>query len=387
MVYSRRIYAKDYLMKTELGHQLVAFSMINALPATYELGPAENLLQSALQMADDIVSDIYNRRIASINTATALTWHSLVPWPFVGLDRSKEADQLESEAWALNSAGTGILDLPSLYDFERKVDKANVRATLNRQFYELLGAEFITAAEPYAALAAAGIEFVGVKEGGLADHLARHVEGSLTIGSKFTLPATTITKILEKTQDKIAGLFRAAFVDTGAVARIEFQHDYVRQVGTNALINTSLYSPDKIFEIVRDAGTNAESRVKVALVLPERMPTTSVVTFVAGPYGPTNKAGFYTAFPGNAAALFLDRAYWETHGFLATPAEVRATLQEMRDAGPAIISAISQEIDSMIKAAEAKLAAFEAPPPAPESRLSLLKQKLFPTLAGSLEIK
>lgn len=168
------------------------------------------------------------------------------------------------------------------------------------------------------------------------EHINRHFAGSLNPGSKF-LPMDEGRKqeIIAAVDMKLVGIF-ADFVNQGNnPKRVVFQMDFNRAIGTDALTETNS-NVGQVIEVVRDAGTENETSVKV--VPTETMPETSILTVVAGPYGPTGKWGIYTMFPGEEAPAFPNAArqseadlnaskdFWSSHGFYATVAELQASV-------------------------------------------------------------
>lgn len=169
------------------------------------------------------------------------------------------------------------------------------------------------------------------------EHIDRHFTGSLVPGSKF-LPMSEDDKqaVIDLVDLRLAEFFQK-FLDEGREpSRVIFQINFPKAVGTDALVAIPADRKDSFITVTRDAGTPYESRVQVHET--NEIPETSTVTVIAGPYGPTGKWGIYTMFPGAEAlafpnperqapdALKASKTFWDTHGFLATRAEIQACL-------------------------------------------------------------
>lgn len=189
-----------------------------------------------------------------------------------------------------------------------------------------------------------------------AAHLARHLfSGPLDIGSRFTLGQEAAAALLEEVDTRLREHFEASMAEGKEPGRLEFkiQKDFV--VGTEALVELSGVSGTP-FSMTRDEGTKDERSVNVVLADDRDIPSTNVVTVIAGPYGPTGVWGIYTMFPGEDSGCPFPNEkqpedlrsqyteYWENHGFLVTPETVSAHVEKYRKELDAIREETAREV-------------------------------------------
>lgn len=173
------------------------------------------------------------------------------------------------------------------------------------------------------------------------EHIDRHFTGSLVPGSKFFAMNEDDKQVVIDTVDlKLAEAFQGFIDRDQEPSRLVFQISFPKAIGTDALVVIPPDKKDSFVEITRDAGTPNESKVQICES--ENIPETNIVTVVAGPYGPTGKWGIYTMFPGAEAPPFPNserqkpdafeesQTFWNTHGFLATAAEVQAATSSLK---------------------------------------------------------
>lgn len=180
-------------------------------------------------------------------------------------------------------------------------------------------------------------------------HLNRHSDvNSMTIGSKVIKPTTKedIISILAKT-DKA---YQEEIEMHGNPGRKVFAIKTDRWVGTDAMVPAEELQDDKIFNIVREPGTNGEFNIKVALIEAKDMPKTNVVHAIYGPIREPGKAGIYTMIFGDPGEPFP--AEWQSaeqrakaeefwngkdgkggHVFLVTPQELEVAIKQMGENG------------------------------------------------------
>lgn len=119
--------------------------------------------------------------------------------------------------------------------------------------------------------------------------------------------------------------------------------------GTNALYPIENLDKRAVFSTTREPGSDGAAKIKVALIAENDMPTTNVAQVIMGHYGPTGKAGIYTAifgdegmpFPENIAKRSPDnkefiahcQTYWGNHVMLITPKELEADIAELKAQG------------------------------------------------------
>ena len=372
----------EALATTRLGKRLIAFAVPRDMldPADHKAGTQP--VEAAVSLATRIVGTFHDRAFEAASVRRAVwsrqdyrrvvdpRWPAMVsragddaPLPLTGLAPCPEADAMRRELSNVTHNNPDALHAKA--NIRRQADTMQVQDTLYRQFQAELGPDFLKMAGPAAALKYSGYEIVPFSAADVCGHIMRHGPTSLTIGSKFAMNQAETATVLQSAEREMIAGFRDSLVTKGAVERHAFSRTYAQPVGTDALVDLKGRPSDRIFELVRDSGdARAAVRVKTVLAKPEEIPATNQLTFVGGPYGPTKKAGFYTAFPGNAGQPFSDTEYWKTHGFKATPAEVRATLAEMKANTGTIAPAIAAPaaVRTMIAEGERQLARFEQPP-------------------------
>lgn len=167
-------------------------------------------------------------------------------------------------------------------------------------------------------------------------HLERHFEGSLVPGSKF-LPMNEDQK--ERLLDRVDLMLTERFMSLTSCgkppSKIIVEMKSAEMIGTNPLVAITPENTAEFVEITRDAGTPNAANV---MVTPSNnIPLTNNLVVIAGPYGDTGGWGIYTMFPGQMAPAFPNAAkqsgedlvastdFWNNHGFLATPLEIKAS--------------------------------------------------------------
>lgn len=177
-------------------------------------------------------------------------------------------------------------------------------------------------------------EYVSVSSN--QEHINRHFADSLVPGSKF-LPMSEDKKLslIDIVDLRLAETFQGFLDNHQAPSRTVFQIEFDHNIGTNVLVEIPADEQEQFTTVIRDAGTPHEANVKIRES--EDIPQTNTVTVIAGPYGPSGKWGIYTMFPGLEAPPFpqperqspeafqSNTAFWNTHGFLATKAEMLAS--------------------------------------------------------------
>lgn len=174
------------------------------------------------------------------------------------------------------------------------------------------------------------------------EHIERHFAGSLTPGSKFfPLDKQEREKLVNELDQQLAAAFEDAGENPG---RIVLEIDMGRAIGTDALVKVQ--EKNNVVHGTRDAGTPHEQPIKMIEKDPAEIPTTSIITVIGGPYGPTENWGVYTMFPGAEAPPFPNQErqqsedfekfteFWDKHGFYATEQEISAS-QATAQAAPA----------------------------------------------------
>jgi hypothetical protein len=163
-------------------------------------------------------------------------------------------------------------------------------------------------------------------------HLERHFEGSLIPGSKF-LPMTEDQK--ERLLDRVDLMLTERFMSLSSAGKpltkiiVEMKSSAV--IGTDPLIAITPENTSEFLTVKRDAGS-------VKVMPCDDIPLTNNLVVIAGPYGDTGGWGIYTMFPGQIAPAFPNAKaqsgeefvastdFWNNHGFLATPLEIKASL-------------------------------------------------------------
>jgi len=176
--------------------------------------------------------------------------------------------------------------------------------------------------------------FVSLKTGE-QDHMNRHFKGESleTVGSKFYADARD--PFIDAVEKALKEAFEAQKA-TGDFKRTDppIVLTFDRPIGTDALVELKGQSDDKLQRVIRDQGASNESVVMAVATEQDKIPQTNIVTVIGGPYGPTGEWGIYTMFPGKEAPPFpsekqsaeaqaSNRVFWEEHGFLATPEEIK----------------------------------------------------------------
>lgn len=180
-------------------------------------------------------------------------------------------------------------------------------------------------------------------------HLNRHSDSaSLTVGSKAISSTTKedVACILAKT-DKA---YQEEIEKYGNPGRKVFALKTDRWVGTDAMVPMEELQENKIFNIVREPGTNGEFNIKVSLIEAKDMPKTNVVHAIYGPSREPGKAGIYTMIFGNPGEPFpadwqsaeqraKSEEFWNGkngkggHVFLVTPQELEFAIKQMDENG------------------------------------------------------
>lgn len=175
--------------------------------------------------------------------------------------------------------------------------------------------------------------YVSVKTDEILGHLKRHAFESETIGSHFNLGHDQFMSLVDRVDMLLESLHNTSFESGQSLGRIELKIDMGFPIGNQALIELPSDKEGSVFKISRDK--DSKEIVNGVLSLPEDIPTTSMVTVIAGSYGSTGKWGIYTMFPGddsgkpfpNEKQTFEDQAkykeYWDMHGFLVTPEQAQ----------------------------------------------------------------
>lgn len=134
------------------------------------------------------------------------------------------------------------------------------------------------------------------------EHLARHLAGSLVVGSKAL--KTTTKNDISKISAKFDRAYQEEIEKYGNPGRKVFGVEADKPVGTDAIVAAEELQADKVFHMVREPGTRGENEVKVALIEAQDMPKTKVIHAIYGPYGPTGNGGVYTMMFGDPGEPF-----------------------------------------------------------------------------------
>ncbi len=131
------------------------------------------------------------------------------------------------------------------------------------------------------------------------EHLARHLAGSLVVGSKAL--KTTTKNDISKISAKFDRAYQEEIEKYGNPGRKVFGVEADKPVGTDAIVAAEELPADKVFHMVREPGTRGENEVKVALIEAQDMPKTKVIHAI---YGPTGNGGVYTMMFGDPGEPF-----------------------------------------------------------------------------------